>query len=168
MVLFIASELMFFGGLFASYFMIRSATPKWPPDGISLDLKEPTVLTAVITLTTVTIYLARRGIGRDDVAAMRRWVWATFALGLCFLAIEYHEWANTDFKISTNAYGSLFYTMTGFHGLHVLIGLALLLGLIAASRRPVQARGGAEAIAYYWHFLYAVWLGLYGVIYLLR
>lgn len=168
MVLFIASEMMFFGGLFAGYFMIRSSASRWPPDGIRLDLVEPTVLTAVITLTTVTIYLARRALKMQSIGAMRSWVWTTFALGAAFLAIEYHEWANTDFKISTNAYGSLFYTMTGFHGLHVLIGLALLLGLLAAARHPGQARGGAEAIAYYWHFLYVVWLGLYGVIYLLQ
>jgi cytochrome c oxidase subunit III len=169
MILFLGSELMFFAALFAAYFTMRAGAAAWPPKGTELDLLQPAVFTAILVLSSGTMQLAVARIRQDDRAGARRWLWVTVGLGALFLFGQYLDYRGRNFGISTNAYGSAFYTMTGFHALHVLAGLALL--LVAQARVGTYSageHGGLEAVGYYWHFVDVVWLALFAAIFLVR
>ena len=171
MVLFLASELMFFGGLFASYFTLRSLTRPWPPADVRLDMPLTVAATVVLTASSLTMHLSLTRLRGGDERAMRGWIALTFLLGAVFLASKGYEFATADFGISSHAYGSLWFTMLGAHGLHLLAGLALLLVVAARSLRgayPEGERGGAVAVGYYWQFVDVVWLGIFATIYLIR
>ena len=176
MVLFLASELMFFGGLFASYFTLRGLTTVWPPSYVHLDLVEPLVATVILTASSVTMHAATQGLRRADPAALQRWLALTFLLGAVFLGIKAHEFTVAGFGISSHAYGSLFYTMLGAHGLHLAVGMVLLAVVYARSlagaydgaRVNGGPHAGPEAVGWYWHFVDVVWLGIFSTIWLVR
>lgn len=164
MMLFLASELMFFGGLFAAYFTLRSTAPNWPPADVELDLVLTSVATALLLLSSFSM---RAGVVRvrdvDDVAGARLRIAVTFALGATFLAIKGYELSTAGFGVSSHAYGSLFFTILGAHGVHLLVGMGLL---IAVAARPVATR--LEPVGAYWHFVDVVWLAIFGAVYLIR
>jgi cytochrome c oxidase subunit III len=170
-VLFLGSELMFFSALFAMYFTLRGQATAWPPPGTNLDLLEPTIFTAVLVASSGTMQAAVRRIRDGDATGMRRWIWLTLLLGVVFLAGQAHGYARANFQIATNAYGSAYYTMTGFHALHVFAGLVLMLvvlGRAAAGAYSRDEHAGVEVAAYYWHFVDVVWIGLYTTIFLIK
>jgi cytochrome c oxidase subunit III len=171
LVLFLASELMFFASLFAAYYDLRAIDgAAWPPPGTALDAGPATFATLLLALSSVTVYLAARQFDRGA-ARVRAWLLATALLGALFLVVAVRGWARANFSISTSAYGSMFFTMTGFHALHVLAGIVLLIGLTIGLRKPAFAadhRAGAEAIMFYWHFVFVVWVGLWATIYFVR
>jgi cytochrome c oxidase subunit III len=170
-VVWLASELMFFGGLFAAYFTLRSESSEWPPGDVTLETTATAIATAVLVASSGTIHLAGRALERDDRAGTARWLGITLALGALFLANQVREYSVNDFEISSHAYGSIYYLMTGFHGLHVLGGLVLLvIGLaIVGGPGPLPRRGPAvESVTYYWHFVDVVWVVLFTTIFLIR
>lgn len=170
-VLFLASELMFFAGLFAAYYDLRSQTPHWPPSGVHLNLLESGIGTLVLALSSGAMLLVTRALRRNDARRARAWTGLAIVLGILFLAVAMHGWSKNTFGVASHAYGSIFYTMTGFHALHVLVGIILLGALFFGLRSNAlrtNNRAGAEAIMYYWHFVFIVWLGLWGTIYLIR
>lgn len=166
MVLFLASELMFFGGLFAAYFSLRTATSTWPPSDVELDLPLTLAATVALAASSFTMHAGLTRLRRGDGGGMRRWVGLTMLLGAAFLAIKGFEFATASFGIASHAYGSLWFTMLGAHGAHLAVGIALLLVLVARRSGPGTTR--AEAIGYYWHFVDGVWLAIFGVVYLIR
>jgi cytochrome c oxidase subunit 3 len=171
MVLFLASELMFFGGLFASYFTLRSRTEPWPPTDVRLDLPLTVAATVLLTASSLTLHMALARLRGGDERAMRRWIAVTFLLGAVFLASKGYEFATADFGIASHAYGSLWFTILGAHGLHLLAGLGLLVVVAGRSVRGVYAggeHGGAVAVGYYWQFVDVVWLAIFATIYLIR
>ncbi len=171
MVLFLASELMFFGGLFAAYFALRSNTSPWPPSGVNLDMELTIAATVLLTASSFTMHAGTTGLRRGDHRALRRWLSVTFALGTVFLAIKGYEFATAGFGVDSHAYGTLFFTMLGAHGAHLAVGLALIPVVTARAARGVYGPrhlGGPEAVGYYWHFVDAVWLTIFGTIYLIR
>jgi cytochrome c oxidase subunit III len=170
-ILFIASELMFFAGLFASYFFLRAATSPWPPAGIELQTLPSAIATAVLVLSSGTFQMGIRAARGGDVPAMRRWIALTFLLGAGFVGAQAHDWTTLSFRVSSNAYGTLFFGMTGFHGLHVIGGLMLMLVILGRSAQGAYEGGeirGVEAVGYYWHFVDVVWLGLFSALFLIR
>ena len=168
MVLFLASELMFFGGLFAAYFTLRSQTPVWPPAGIELELPLTVAATVLLTLSSFTMSAVTGRTRRDRTGAARRWIVVTFLLGAAFVVIKVYELSTAGFGISSHAYGSLFFTMLGAHGVHLLVGLALLVVLFARLRDEEGRIGAGEAVGYYWHFVDVVWLAIFATVYLIR
>jgi cytochrome c oxidase subunit III len=172
MVLFLGSELMFFSALFGMYFTLRGLNAaNWPPAGTDLPLLTPTIFTAFLLASSCTMQIAVRRVRGGDARGMRRWVRLTILLGLAFLVGQGSDYAKATFQISSGAYGSAFYTMTGFHALHVFAGLAIMvviLGRSAAGAYSADDHAGVEAAAYYWHFVDVVWLGLYATIFLIR
>jgi cytochrome c oxidase subunit III len=170
-IVFIASELMFFGGLFASYFFLRGRTSPWPPTGVELDTPRSAIATLVLVASSGTFELGVLGARRGDLRSMRRWVTLTFVLGAVFIGAQAYDWTTLSFTVSSNAYGTIFYGMTGFHGLHVIAGLVLMLvvlgRLIQGAYRDGEIRG-VEAVGYYWHFVDVVWLGLFSTLFLIR
>ncbi|HYK54715.1 MAG TPA: cytochrome c oxidase subunit 3 [Candidatus Eremiobacteraceae bacterium] len=170
-VLFLASELMFFAGLFAAYFDLRSLATVWPPAGVRLDVVQSSAGTLLLAVSSASMFGMNAALDRQRFALARVWLGSAMACGIVFLGIALHGWSQNTFTIASNAYGSLFYAMTGFHALHVAVGIALLGALFAGMRTPAftaDRRAGAEAVSYYWHFVFIVWLGIWGTIYLIR
>jgi len=168
-VVWLASELMFFAGLFAAWFTLRSVNDVWPPEGVELETARTAAATVVLVLSSGTMHLAVEAARHDDRRRAIRWLAATALLGLVFLSNQAWEYAEAPFQIDDHAYGSVFYLMTGFHGLHVLGGL-ILMGAVAAavagrSRAPV--RSTVEVCGYYWHFVDVVWVAMFTTIYVL-
>ena len=169
----IASEVMLFGALFAAYFVIRADSGVWPPDGLSVGRPEillPGINTLLLVTSSVTMQLGVRAAVRDMRGALVRWLSITILLGIGFLSIQGYEYANNGFGLRDGVFGSTFYTLTGFHGAHVLIGL-ILIAIVANRARhglvTAEHPTAVEAASYYWHFVDAVWLFLFSTLYLL-
>jgi cytochrome c oxidase subunit 3 len=162
---------MFFAGLFAAYFTIRAGAPRWPPPGVELATGRTALATAVLVSSSVTMHGAVKAAGRDDRRQAVRWLGLTVLLGLIFLGNQAWEYAEAPFSISSHAYGSLFYVMTGFHGLHVIGGLLFMgavAGVIGGSGSRAPASETVEVCGYYWHFVDVVWVAMFSTLYLLR
>jgi cytochrome c oxidase subunit III len=176
MVLFIASEIIFFGSLFAAYYTLRSATPVWPPPDALAAFTSParfqaTVASLILWGSSVPAHLAVQSMHRQDFGAMRRWILLTIGMGIVFMGWKFSEWATSPFSVSTHAYGTIFFGLTGFHALHLVVGLILLSALVARIAQGAYRDGdqsGPEAVAYYWHFVDAVWVAVFATIYLVR
>ena len=176
MVLFIASEIIFFGSLFAAYYTLRSVTPVWPPADALAAFTAPapvqaTAASIVLWGSSVPMHLAMQSMRRHDFAAMRGYILLTAGMGLAFMGWKFSEWAASPFSVSTHAYGTIFFALTGFHALHLLVGLILLGGVVARLAQGAYRggdRSGPEAVAYYWHFVDTVWVGVFATVYLVR
>lgn len=170
-LLFIASEAMFFAGLFAAYFNVRARETVWPPEGIELDYPIAVVITAILLTSSLTMQRAVSAIKAGDHRRMMRYGIVTFVLGAVFLAGQLLDYLTLNFGIGSGVYGALFYTLTGFHGAHVTGGLiAIFIVLIRGSAGQFSARHHAmvEAVSAYWHFVDVIWILLFSTIYLLR
>jgi cytochrome c oxidase subunit 3 len=175
MVLFIASEVMFFGGLFGAYFTIRSAATQWPPEGTPhLETWYAAVLTAILVSSSVTMQFGVWAIRKNDQRRLILWLAASLILGVIFLcgqAYEYSTLIEEGMTLSSGVFGSTFYTLTGFHGAHVAGGAAFILIVLLRARSgqfTARYHDTVEMASYYWHFVDVVWLGLFSTIYLLR
>ncbi len=174
MLLFIASEVMFFGGLFATYFNARASVGPgaWgPPEGAhELDLPLAAVLTAILVASSFTMQFGVWAIRRGDNGKLKLWTGITLALGVLFLAGQLYDYSQLGFGISDGVFGTTFYTLTGFHGAHVFGGaVGLTIVLARAMRGQFSARNhvAVEAVSMYWHFVDVVWIGVFSTIYLL-
>jgi cytochrome c oxidase subunit III len=175
MVLFIASEVMFFGGLFGAYFTIRSAAPEWPPpDNPHLSAPYAAVLTAILVSSSVTMQFGVWAIRRNHQRRLLLWLTVSLVLGATFLAMQALEYANLieeGMTLSSGVFGSTFYTLTGFHGAHVAGGAAFILIVLLRARSgqfTARYHDTVEMASYYWHFVDVVWIGLFSTIYLLQ
>lgn len=186
-IVWLASELMFFAGLFAMYFTLRATVPdEWAEQTQKLNLTFAAVNTAILVLSSVTCQMgvwaaerfqpARTGsllqVGRWG---MNEWMTLTYVMGAIFIGgqvYEYAELVHEGLTIASSPYGSVFYLTTGFHGLHVVGGLIAFLFLLgrsfAAKRFGHHEATTAIVTSYYWHFVDVVWIALFAVIYLLR
>ena len=171
-VVWLASELMFFSGLFAAYFTLRAtAEGDWPPSDVELEVVTSGLFTLGLVLSSGTMQLAVRAIARDRLPAFRGWLAATLVLATAFIANQAHEWSSLEFHADTHAYGSAFYVMTGFHGIHVIGGMLamlLLLGRAGSRRFGAGELPAVEMVSYYWHFVDVVWIGLWATLFLLK
>ena len=170
-ILFLASELMFFAAWLAAYFDLRGRTAEWPPPGVRLDTVESSIGTVLLGLSSLLVFFAIRAVRTGRAERARVLLFGTIACGGLFLAETVHGWSKNAFTFATHAYGSVFYGMTMFHAAHVAAGLCMLAVLAAGVRAPGfrDAHGaGAEAISYYWHFVFAVWLLIWATIYFVR
>ena len=175
MVLFIASEVMFFGGLFGAYFTIRSAAPEWPPpDTPHLSAPYAAILTAILVTSSVTMQFGVWAIRKNNQRRLILWLAVSLLLGAIFLAMQALEYANLieeGMTLSSGVFGSTFYTLTGFHGAHVAGGAAFILIVLLRARSgqfTARYHDTVEMASYYWHFVDVVWIGLFSTIYLLQ
>ncbi|MGH2751682.1 MAG: cytochrome c oxidase subunit 3 [Actinomycetota bacterium] len=174
MVMLIATEAMLFGSLIAAYFYIRfGSDPVWPPDGIATpSLELPLIMSVILFSSSVPTHIAERAVKKGRQGPLRWGLLLGFLLGALFLGlqigVEYpeklHEFSPTD-----NAYGSLFYTITGFHGLHVAIGLGMSAWVQLRAWRGAfdeHRHVTVQNFVMYWHFVDVVWLFVLSTIYL--
>jgi cytochrome c oxidase subunit 3 len=170
-VVWLASELMFFGGLFAAYYTLRSVDKPWPPPGVDLNVWRAAIFTAVLVASSVTMHAAVTAADRGDRRGALRWLFVTFVLGAAFLVNLALEWAGNNFTLTDDAYGSSYYLLTGFHGLHLLGGLVLMVAAaFAVSGTDSQIPLGPTftVSAYYWHFVDVVWIAVFLTIFVVR
>jgi len=171
MLLFVASEAVFFILLIVAYVVYHATSPSAADASRYLDVPRTAVFTACLISSSFTMWLAgihfRTGRRRQALA----WLLATMALGTVFLAgqgSEYVSLISKDVIISRDLFGTTFFTLTGFHGLHVFIGLIMLGTLFGLElKRGVTGPPEAvESVSIYWHFVDAVWMIIFPVVYL--
>ncbi|HEX6488797.1 MAG TPA: cytochrome c oxidase subunit 3 [Candidatus Dormibacteraeota bacterium] len=170
MFIFLSSEVMFFGSLFAMYFYMTGSHVNWPPIGTRgvPAFPLPTVNTVVLLSSGVTMHIGHMAIQRGRRDQLILWLIITILLGAAFEAGQAYEFLTAHISFTTNHFASAFFTMTGFHGGHVmggLIFLCLILGRTLAGQFDAQHHIGVAACAIYWHFVDAVWVFLYLVLY---
>jgi cytochrome c oxidase subunit 3 len=174
MLLFIASEVMFFGGLFATYFNARASVapePWEPPPGGELDMALAAVLTAILVSSSFTMQFGVWAIRRGDTGKLKMWTGITLLLGLLFLAGQLYDYSQLGFGIADGVFGTVFYTLTGFHGAHVFggaVGLTIILARALQGQFSGSNHIAVEAVSIYWHFVDVVWIAVFSTIYLLR
>ena len=174
MLLFIASEIMFFGGLFATYFNARAAVgaEAWgAPEGGHLDLPLAAVLTVILVASSFTMQFGVWAIRRGDTGGLKMWTAITLGLGVLFLAGQLYDYSQLGFGIADGPFGTTFYTLTGFHGAHVFggaVGLSIVLARTLRGQFSARNHVAVEAVSMYWHFVDVVWIGVFSTIYLLR
>lgn len=173
MGLFIATEIMLFGGLIGAFLVFRFGTETWPPEGLPLlPVGMTAVNTAILFASCVPMARAVRAIRSDDVAGLRSGLLLTVALGLTFLAIQGTEWVrlvNHGLTITDGAYGGTFYTLIGMHGAHVLgavVWLLVVLGGSLQGRFDARSYTAVDLAGIYWYFVSALWAGLFPLVYL--
>ena len=179
MYIFLASEVMFFGSLFATYFYLVGSHPTWPPTPPASRpeyyvswLGVPAANTVFLLSSGVTCHFALDALAHDNRRRFFILQIATIILGLVFELGQLYEFINAfnrGLNLTANTFASAFFTMTGFHGAHVLGGLVLLtLILYRAARGQFSSRNhvGPAAVTLYWHFVDVVWIFLFGILYL--
>jgi cytochrome c oxidase subunit III len=170
-ILFLASELLFFGGLFGAYYALRAETSPWPPAGVELETALSAFATALLVISSFTFQAGVRAAERGRGGGFRWWTLVSLTLGAAFLAIQIFDYTRLSFGVSSNAYGTMYFAMTGLHGLHVLAGLCLMVVVLGRAAQGAYEGGrvdGLHAAAYYWHFVDVVWLGLFATLFLVR
>ena len=171
-IVWLASELMFFSGLFAAYFTLRAtARGPWPPEDVELQAALAGLFTLLLLASSGTIQLGVQALEADDRRRFRRWLVVTIVLALLFLANQAREWSEATFAIDSHTFGSAFFVMTGFHGLHVAGGVAAMLVLFGRARSPRFGPAdvpAVEVVSFYWHFVDVVWIALFATLFLLK
>jgi len=168
---FLASEIMVFGGLIGSYILSRIAAGGWAAERAHVNTRIAIINTIVLVTSSFTIVKAHAAAEADDRRRTRRFMLATVLLGCTFLCIkgfEYSREIEHGFTPATSLFWSFYYTMTGLHGLHVLVGIiinfALFLAVGGAGWPRIKHR--IEYAGLYWHFVDVVWIFLFPLLYL--
>ena len=167
---FVGSNVLFFGTLIAA-FLINRGKGIGPHEEI-FDIPVTSISTFVLLMSSVAMVLALAAIQRNDLKGLRLWLGVTALLGAIFIGfqmVEFTIFAREGLTPRTNIFGTTFFTMTGFHGAHVAVGVVWLVSLIIASYKGhvTQARSlDVEIMGLYWHFVDIVWIVIFGVVYL--
>lgn len=168
---FLVSESLMFGGFFATYLFFRANTSVWPPEGTEVELLLPTINTIILVSSSFVIHLGDVAIKKNNVWGMQFWYIVTAIMGAVFLLGQAYEYMTLGYGLTSNVFANCFYIMTGFHGLHVFVGLLLILGVLWRSRRPghysVSKHTGIEMAEIYWHFVDIIWIVLFTLVYIL-
>jgi len=192
MILFIASEVMFFVGWFWSWFnfslfpaavgvtageagakaavTVGEVAPQWPPKGLEVidPFSFPLLNTLILLCSGTTVTYAHHALIHGDRRGLIRGLWATIILGAIFSSIQAYEYMHAPFGFAGTNYGAAFYMSTGFHGFHVLVGTIFLAVCLARAYKghfTPRQHFGFEAAAWYWHFVDVVWLFLFVTVY---
>lgn len=168
MLLLIATEAALFASLIFSYFYLEVRSPLWPPNGAP-DLKVASFNTAILLSSSVTLHWGELGIRNGRVGRMRLGLALTMVLGAVFLSLQVYEYSRLGFSPTTDAYGSVFFTITGIHGTHVFVGLLILGVMSVMAAKGIFSQEDHHYLsnaALYWHFVDAVWIAVFTSLYL--
>ena len=171
---FLGSECLFFGSLITSYLLYRGRSlPGTPTPKDVYDIPYTSVSSFVLLMSSLTMVLALAAIQRDDHHRTRTWLLTTALLGSVFVGGQVYEFTkfySEGLKLQTNLFGSSFFVLTGFHGVHVTLGIVMLLSLVGLSLRGNLPQSKAEVVeiaGLYWHFVDIVWIVIFTVVYLI-
>ena len=170
LIIFLVSEAALFGAFFMYYANLRVLNGiAWPGD-FDIPAEATSINTLILVLSSFTCEFALLSLYKRKNGAVFAWLLATFILGAIFLGLQVEEYRIVGFTPQDEATGAIFFTLTGLHGVHVFIGLVLLLlGMIRAlaGRWSPERHSGLLAISIYWHFVDIVWVILFTVVYCL-
>ena len=177
MILFIASEVMFFLAWFWAFFdfslfpsAVDAVGAQWPPKSVEVldPFTFPLLNTIILLCSGTTVTWAHHALINGDRDGFKKGLWLTIGLGILFTAIQAYEYIHAPFDFKGNIYGATFFMATGFHGFHVIVGTIFLIVCLARAYRgdfSPRQHFGFEAAAWYWHFVDVVWLFLFISIY---
>ena len=172
MWLFLSSECMLFGALISTYVLYRGASTQGPYPSDIFDIGYTSVSAFVLLASSLTMVLALAAAQKRDYGRMRLWLLSTAMLGMVFVGGQVYEFTtfyHEGLSLTTNLFGTTFYVLTGFHGVHVTVGILMLLTLVTfsyADRLPDDAAFPVEMVGLYWHFVDIVWIVIFTVVYL--
>jgi heme/copper-type cytochrome/quinol oxidase subunit 3 len=173
MWVYLGSDCLLFGSLISTYLLLRHRSTHGPSPEDVFDIPFTSVSSFVLLMSSLTMALAVAAITRSDERASRVWLVTTAMLGAVFIGGQVYEFTTfyrEGLGYTTNIFGSAFYTLTGFHGLHVSVGIAMLMSLVVMSLRGNLGRGRTEAVeivGLYWHFVDIVWIIIFTIVYLI-
>jgi cytochrome c oxidase subunit 3/cytochrome o ubiquinol oxidase subunit 3 len=173
MWLFLGSECLLFGGLISTYMLYRGRTQQGPRPETVYDIPFTSVSSFVLLMSSLTMVLAVSAAHRNEVQRCRLWLVATALLGATFVGGQVYEFTafyREGLGYTTSLFGSSFYTLTGFHGVHVTVGIIMLLSLVFITLRGSISGARAEVIeliGLYWHFVDIVWIVIFTLVYLI-
>ncbi len=174
MWVFLGSEVMFFTALIGTYIILRVAHPEqWAPPGQVLNVPITAVNTFLLICSSVTMVKAFAAVQDGNQRGLRRWLLATVLIGAAFVGVQAYEYTHLlekGFAPSSGLYGATFYTMTGFHGFHVTMGVLCMTYVTWKAfrgRYTQHDHRGVEVIGLYWHFVDLVWIILFTIVYLI-
>ncbi|HEY3141640.1 MAG TPA: heme-copper oxidase subunit III [Acidimicrobiales bacterium] len=177
MWVFLGSDCLLFGALISTYLLLRHRSISGPPalrnPADVFDIPFTSVSSFILLMSSLTMALAVGAIHRGDMRRCQAWLVTTAGLGMMFISGQVYEF--TSFKreglgYTTNLFGSAFYTLTGFHGVHVTVGIVFLMSLFVMSLRgklDVSRAETVEIFGLYWHFVDIVWILIFTVVYLI-
>ena len=170
-LLFIISEAMLFGSFFTAYFFIRVVQNEdWPPHPFEFPVAVASMNTAILLVSSGTVHWALHSIKKGNRRGLQVGLAVTFFLGAMFLFTQINEYFKAGFSISDGAFASVFYGLTGLHGLHVFVGLTLLAIMNIRTMRghfTPDAHMGVECAGIYWHFVDVMWIIVFLTVYIL-
>ena len=173
MWIFLASECLLFGALISTYVLYRGRSEVGPFPHDVFDIPYTSVSSFVLLASSLTMVLALAAAQREDVGQTRLWLLTTALLGMTFVGGQVYEFTvfhEEGLSLSTNLFGTTFFVLTGFHGVHVTVGILMLLSLVGMSfsdRLPRDASFPIEMVGLYWHFVDIVWIVIFTVVYLI-
>lgn len=171
--IFLIADSMTFLGFFAALLIYRATMPVWPPEGTpELELLIPIINTSILVASSFVMHRGQTALKNNDVKGLQVWFAITAAMGALFLGGQAYEYFHAEFGLTTNLFASCFYVLTGFHGLHVMTGVLLILSVLWRSRQQAHYTSGShfgvEAAEIYWHFVDVIWLVLFVLVYLIN
>ncbi|MEY2434184.1 MAG: cytochrome c oxidase subunit [Acidimicrobiaceae bacterium] len=173
MWVFLGSECLLFGGLISTYMLYKNTALKGPRPHDIYDIPFTSVSSFVLLMSSMTMVLALSAIQRGDHQRCRLWLTTTALLGATFISGQVYEFTSfvkEGMGYTTNTAASAFYTLTGFHGVHVSLGIVMLMSLVMMSvrgRLPQERSEVVEIVGLYWHFVDVVWILIFTVVYLI-
>ena len=171
---FLGSECLLFGGLISTFLLYKTRAAGGETPHELYDIAFTSISSFVLLMSSLTMVLAVSAISRGDDRALRAWLLVTALLGSIFISgqvYEFKEFLNEGLGFTTSPAGSAFFTLTGFHGVHVTIGIVMLISaaLLSRSGRITQRNAEAvEIVGLYWHFVDVVWILIFTVVYLIK
>ncbi len=173
MWLFLGSECLLFGGLISTYMLYRGRITQGPRPSQIFDIPFTSVSSFVLLMSSLTMVLAVTSTQRRDYERSKLWLTVTALLGATFVGGQVYEFTafyNEGLGFTTNLFSSSFYTLTGFHGVHVTVGVIMLMalrGIISKNRDTGDRAEVVELIGLYWHFVDIVWIIIFTLVYLI-
>jgi cytochrome c oxidase subunit 3/cytochrome o ubiquinol oxidase subunit 3 len=173
MWLFLGSECLLFGGLISTYMLYRGRVSNGPTPEQVYDIPFTSVSSFVLLMSSLTMVLAVSAAAKKDDRGTNLWLVVTALLGATFVGGQVYEFTafyNEGLGFTTSLFGSSFYTLTGFHGVHVTVGIIMLMALVAINKRsrvPGSKAETVEMIGLYWHFVDIVWIIIFTLVYLI-
>jgi cytochrome c oxidase subunit 3 len=172
-LLFIISEAMLFGSFFTAYFFVRvvgNFYDKWPPEPFEFPVSVALTNTFILVFSSFVVHWSLVSIKRGNRTGLQAGLAITFLMGATFLATQINEYFKAGFSIHDGAFASVFYGLTGLHGLHVFVGLTLLAIMNIRTLRghfSPEAHMGVEMAGIYWHFVDVMWIIVFLTVYIL-
>ena len=174
MWVFLSSECLLFGGLISTYLLLQDRSVSGPTPEEVFDIPFTSVSSFVLLMSSLTMVLAVSAIQRGDHRALRTWLATTALLGSVFIAgqvYEFKEFLNAGYGFTHSPAWSAFFALTGFHGVHVTLGIIMLLstiGLSLSGRIGNAQAESVEIVGLYWHFVDVIWVIIFTVVYLIK